>query len=91
MLLFAQIDLSTADLPLFEAYEARVLALLGHYGARLEARLRSADGQSEVHLLDFPDAQALEAYRNDPVRIAAQPMWQACGAVAQSMEVVRIA
>ena len=61
MLVLVQIDLSQAELALFDAYEAEVLPLLGKYGARLEERLRAEDGNSEVHLLYFPDDQALDA------------------------------
>ena len=90
MLILVQIDLAHADLPLFEAYEEKVLALLGDHGGALKERLRSADGHSEVHLIDFPDAQALDAYRNDPRRIAMQHMWQGCGAGAVTIEVERL-
>ena len=58
MLMLAQIDLSHANLSLFEESEATVLALLGKYGARLEERLRSTDGQAELHLLYFVNRRA---------------------------------
>jgi len=90
MLLLVQIDLSSADLPLFEAYEERVLALLSNYGAKLEERLRSSDGQREVHLIDFPSTEALDAFRNDQTRSAAQDMWKRCGASSVLMEVNRV-
>lgn len=90
MLLLVQIDLSNADLPLFEDYEAKVLALLGDHGARLEARLRSKDGRSETHLLEFPSATALEAFRADPARLKVQDMWERCRASSVLTEVDRI-
>jgi uncharacterized protein (DUF1330 family) len=90
MLLFVQIDLSGADLPLFETYESRVLALLGRHGGRLEARLRSTDSRSEVHILEFPDAAALAAFRADPERMAAQDLWERCGASSVLTEMTRL-
>lgn len=91
MLVLVQIDLSQADLAAFDAYEAGVLALLGRYGARLEERLRAADGQSEVHLLYFPDDQALDGFRDDPARAALHDLWQRSGAVSTLTPVMRIA
>lgn len=91
MLLMVQIDLSNADLALFEDYETQALALLGKYGARLEERLRSIDAASETHLLYFPDKEAFAAFRADSERAALQDGWTACGASAQLVEVERIA
>jgi len=90
MLLLVEIDLSDADVALFESYEARVLPLLQMHGARLVERLRAADGRSETHLIDFPDAQSLAAYRADPVRVDALPIWEGCRATAVSKEVTRV-
>jgi hypothetical protein len=87
VLIHVEIDLTAADVEKFEAYEARVLGLLGDYGAALQARYRSLDGSREFHLLRFPDEAALEAYRNDPVRLAVQPLWAECGASVVSREV----
>jgi uncharacterized protein (DUF1330 family) len=39
MLILVQIDISVADVALYDAYEAKVLALLENYGAKLEERL----------------------------------------------------
>ena len=80
-------DLSAADLKLFESYEAAVLPLLEKYGGRLESRLRAVDGAAEIHILFFPSEAAYEQYRADPVRIAAQAVWRACGATVTSFEV----
>ena len=75
MLVLVEIDLTGADLALFEEYEARVLALLVDYGATVEVRVRPLDQGSEVHLLRFPDSEAREAFRIDPARAAAQDLW----------------
>ncbi|OKK02517.1 acetyltransferase [Streptomyces sp. CB03234] len=50
------------------AYEDKALALLPRHGGRLERRLRTADGLSEVHLLTFPSKDAYRAYLADPER-----------------------
>jgi hypothetical protein len=84
------IDLSTADLANFDAYESTVLALLPLHGARLEARVRTIDGAGETHLLFFPDDESYEAYLANPVRLAARAQWEKSGATAVSQEVVRL-
>lgn len=90
MLILAQIDLSGADLDLFEEYESKALKLLAQYGARIEERLRSINGCFEVHLLYFPDAASLELYRSDPTRAALQGTWLRSGAQSALMEVERL-
>ncbi|MFF8291495.1 GNAT family N-acetyltransferase [Streptomyces sp. NPDC016309] len=50
------------------AYEEKALALLPRHGGRLERRLRTADGLSEVHLVRFPTEDAYRAYLADPGR-----------------------
>ena len=81
------IDLTHADLSLFERYEAKALPLIERYGGRLEMRVRTIDGSSETHLLFFPDGQSYEAYRSDPDRVAVLGEWEQCGARASMIEV----
>jgi hypothetical protein len=90
MLILVHIDISNADRPLFDEYEAKALALLSQYGARVEERLRSADDRSEVHLLHFPHADALAAFRADPTRAALQGLWDRSGATSTVTQVVRV-
>jgi hypothetical protein len=90
MLILVRIDLSSADLALFEAYEERVLALLPTHGGRLDARLRAADDTSEVQLIEFSTPQGLASFRSDPARLAAQDMWTRCGAISEVLEVRRM-
>jgi len=52
----------------FQAYEANVLPLLARHGGVLERRLRSADQQTELHIVWFPSAEQFEGFRNDPRR-----------------------
>ena len=72
-----------AGVAAFAAYEEAVLPLLPEHGARLDLRLCAAGGRVELHLLWFPDAQALEAYRADPRRAAAGDLLTASGAVTE--------
>ncbi len=61
----------------FNAYEDRVLPLLGEHGGVLQRRLRSDDGGTEVHLVWFPSSAAFEAYRADPRRAELAPLMAA--------------
>ncbi len=55
----------------FEAFERRVAAIQAKHGARIERAIRvtgSAANEAdpfEVHVVSFPSAQALAAYRED--------------------------
>ncbi len=70
----------------FQSFESRVLPLLPKYGARLDRRLRSADGQTEVHVMSFPSQEALDRYREDPVRVAALPLLEESGSTSELIE-----
>jgi uncharacterized protein (DUF1330 family) len=84
------IDLTDADLALFETYEATVLPLLEKHGGRLEMRVRSLDGRCETHLVYFPDARCAEDYRSDPIRVVALGEWERCGAKSVVAEVEQV-
>lgn len=90
MLILVQIDISQANMSLFEDYETQVLSLLGNHGGVLVERLRSMDGKSEVHLLDFPDNRSFDAFRADPARAALQDLWSSCGALTTVTDVRRL-
>jgi hypothetical protein len=81
------IDLASADLALFESFEAKVLKLVPKYGGRLEMRVRALDNSSETHLLYFPDVQSYDSYRSDPARVAALVEWEGSGAKSTVIEV----
>jgi uncharacterized protein (DUF1330 family) len=87
MLLWVNVDLRSADLGLFEAYEAKVLPLVEAHGGRLALRARAVERTSEVHLLFFPDERRFEAYRADPRRQALQLDWKSCKATTSVVEV----
>ena len=64
----------------FQAYEATVLPLVAAHGGRLERRLRDEQGTVEVHIVSFPSDAEAEAYRGDPRRTAAAPLFEASSA-----------
>ena len=74
----------------FQAYEDAVLPLLAAHGARVERRLRSGDGGVEIHLLWFPSAARLDAYRADPARAAHAALFAASGATAEVLTVADV-
>jgi enamine deaminase RidA (YjgF/YER057c/UK114 family) len=65
------VDLADDAVGPFDAYERRVLPLLTRHGGRLDRRLRTADGRTEIHLLSFADRAGYDAYVADPDRAAA--------------------
>ena len=76
MLRLVTIDLSDADLEIFERYESEVLSIVPKYGGRLEMRVRALHEHKETHLLYFPDETAFEGYRSDPARLALSSLWE---------------
>ena len=54
----------------FRAYEDQVLPLLERHGGRLERRLRTEDGTTEVHVVSFADRAGYQSYVDDPERAA---------------------
>jgi hypothetical protein len=65
-------DIEPAGIEAFRAYEDVVLPLLGRHGGRLERRLRTSDGTSEIHIVFFADESGYEAYLSDPDRVRAR-------------------
>ncbi len=74
----------------FRDYEAAVLPLLADYGGTLQRRLRTADGTAEVHVIWFPSASDLGAYRVDPRRQAHVGLLEASGAAAEMLTVIDV-
>ena len=54
----------------FRAYEDAVLPLLPEFNGRLERRLRSHDGMTEMHIVSFASDADFQSYRNDSRRAA---------------------
>ncbi|GAA3752265.1 hypothetical protein GCM10022225_40860 [Plantactinospora mayteni] len=64
------LDVPEEHLTAFGRYEDRVLPLLAEHGGRLEQRLRTGDGRTEVHLLSFTGRDGYQSYLDDPRRAA---------------------
>ena len=54
----------------FQAYESAVLPLLPRHGGRLERRLRTGDGRTELHIVSFTSQEGFDSYLADPERQA---------------------
>lgn len=61
-------DIAPGGVEAFQTYESAVLPLLERYDGRLERRLRTLDGQAEVHIVSFGSRAGYEAYAADPER-----------------------
>ena len=62
----------------FEAFERRVVKIQARHGGRIERAVRlsapnDADAPFEVHIVSFPGADSLAAYRADPEMQALAP------------------
>ena len=74
----------------FREFESHVLPLMPRHGGRLERRLRSADGQTEIHIVSFPSADALQRYMADPGRAQYLPLREQSGATSELIEVTDV-
>ena len=74
----------------FQEYERRVLPLLPRHDGRLERRLRSGGGSTEVHLISFDSRNAYEAYLADPERVGHRPLIEGAGVVLRLLEVMDV-
>ncbi len=83
-------DVPAGGLRAFRQYEAAVLPLLADHGGRLERRLRSTDGHREIHIVWFPDPQALGAFRADPRRQRLGHLMEASGARTEFLTVADV-
>jgi hypothetical protein len=72
MLIAVVADVAPAGVERFRSYEELVLALLARHGGRLQRRVRSEDGTTEIHLVSFRDESGYRAYVEDPDRVAAR-------------------
>jgi uncharacterized protein (DUF1330 family) len=71
----------------FQRYESLVIPLLARHGGRFERRLRGEEGHVEIHVVTFPSAEALEAYRSDPDRQRHLRLLEESGAETELIEV----
>ena len=84
------VDLADDAVAPFAAYEDRVLPLLARHGGRLDRRLRTADGRTELHLLSFTDRAAYDAYLTDPDRAAAGRLLDGLDVARRLLEVTDV-
>jgi uncharacterized protein (DUF1330 family) len=80
------IDVPARSVPAFQRYEDAVLPLLQRHGGRLERRLRTPDGTTEVHLLSFPSESAYRTYLGDPERVVHRTSFEDDGLVQRVVE-----
>jgi hypothetical protein len=66
----ALVDVPSGSVPAFREYEDRVLPLLERHGGRVERRLHTPDGTTEVHVLSFASEEAYRGYLTSPERAA---------------------
>lgn len=66
----ALVELAAGRVDAGQRYEDAVLGLLGRHGGRLERRMRTTDGRTEVHLLRFASRAGYESFLADPERAA---------------------
>ena len=66
----AVIDVPPEAVETFRRYEAGVLPLLARHGGRLERRLGTPEGTTEVHLVSFASEGDYRRYLDDPDRLS---------------------
>ncbi|MFI7547842.1 hypothetical protein [Actinoplanes sp. NPDC049599] len=66
----ALVEMAAGHVEAGARYEDAVLALLGRYGGKVERRLRTGDGGTEVQVLTFESRAGYEAVLTDPERLA---------------------
>jgi uncharacterized protein (DUF1330 family) len=72
----------------FRAFERRAATVMARYGGRIERTVvvdpdPSTELLKEVHVVTFPDDDALERYRNDAELAAALPLREASVAATE--------
>jgi hypothetical protein len=90
MLLVQIIRVPEAGIDRLRRFESAVLPLLGDHGAQLERRLRSVDGDVEIHVVRFPSREAHARYLADPRRHQNLHLLRESGATAELLEVTDI-
>lgn len=83
-------DVPPAAVAAFQEYEAAVLPLLRQHGGRLERRLRSDEGTSEVHVVSFASREGYASYLADPERQAHAPLLDGQGVVHRLLDVADV-
>ena len=74
----------------FNAYEDKVLPILKEHGGQLQQRFRTADGQTEIHILSFTTQSALDNYLIEPRRKLHSALLKASGAETELLKMENI-
>ncbi|WP_200215300.1 GNAT family N-acetyltransferase [Micromonospora coerulea] len=88
--LVALVEFGTDAVEVGQRYEETVLALLGRHGGRLERRLRTGDGRSEVHVIRFATRAGYESFLADPERAALRAALGDAATVTRVLEVTEV-
>lgn len=83
-------DVARGGVEAFQRYEAAVLPMLERHDGRLERRLRTADGQAEVHVVSFGSRSAYEAYVADPERADRRGLLEGVALTQRLLEVIAV-
>lgn len=81
------VDLGPGAVEAFQRYERRVLPMLARHGGRLQRRLRTADGRTEVHVLSFGTRAGYAGFLADPRRAALRPLLAGADVAQRVLEV----
>lgn len=84
-------DVPAAGVAAFRAYEHAVLPLLERHGGRLERRLRTADGRTELHIVSFGSRDGFAAFQADPDRLAHGALLAGVSVTQRVLEVSEVA
>ncbi|MDZ5441800.1 GNAT family N-acetyltransferase [Micromonospora sp. 4G57] len=85
--LVALVEFGTDAVEAGQRYEDTVLALLGRHDGRLERRLRTGDGRSEVHVIRFATRAGYGSFLADPERAALRAVLGDAAPVTRVLEV----
>ena len=83
-------DVGAEAVDAFQDYERKVLPLLPRHGGRLERRLRTGDGMSEVHVISFDSRAGYQAYLADPERARHRALLEAAEVAQRLLEVTDV-
>jgi hypothetical protein len=83
-------DVAREGVEAFQRYEAAVLPMLERHDGRLERRLRTADGQAEVHIVSFGSRAGYDAYIADPERADHRTLLEGVVLTQRLLEVIDV-
>jgi hypothetical protein len=84
----AVVDVPPGGVAAFRLYEGEVLPLLRRHGGRVERRLSTPDGTTEVHVLSFVSEEGYRAYLGDPERARHRVLLSGCETRQRVVEAV---